>query len=372
MKILINASNLHVGGGIQVASSLLSELPELLKSNSKSFDVSVLCSEKVYKNLPLHFDKSVFTQFEILNIYGVSQPPLKVKDKFSGFDVCFTVFGPLYFTPKVKKHICGFAQPWIAYPDNVSYKKLPFKEWLNNKLKFKIQSLFFRRYDQLVVEQKHVKVALAKLGYDANDISVVSNCVSATYDDKSQWMPLDFDSNQLSNNVVLGFIGRPYSHKNIVILNQVNEILVSKFQMHCDFIFTFTEAEMQQCGFANKNNFFSVGEISATQCPAFYDLLDALVFPSLLECFSASPIEAMKMNTTVIASDYPFVREVCGDAAFYFDPLSAEVIATAIFNAFSNTELRENKKYLGCQLVNDLPTAKDRAISYLKIIKDSL
>ncbi|PMO27685.1 glycosyltransferase [Vibrio breoganii] len=371
-KILINAANLHIGGGVQVASSFISELSKLLKPQIKSYHISVLCSEKVYQNLPLDFDKSVFTQFDILNIYGLSQPSVQVKDKFSDFDVCFTVFGPLYFTPKVKKHICGFAQAWIAYPTNIAYQKLPFKEWLKNKIKFKIQSLFFRRYDHLVVEQLHVKEALGEIGYAAKNISVASNCVSAIYDDKNQWLPVDFDSSKFTNDIVLGFIGRPYSHKNIMILNQVNEILVSKFQMHCDFIFTFTETEMQQCDFAEKSNFYSVGEISGTQCPAFYDLLDALVFPSLLECFSASPIEAMKMNTTVIASDYPFVKEVCGDAAFYFDPLNADEIAIAIFNAFSNNKLREEKKRLGSQLVSALPTAKDRAISYLNIIKRSL
>ncbi|MFS2001004.1 glycosyltransferase [Vibrio breoganii] len=372
MKIIINAANLHIGGGVQVASSFIFELSELLKSQRNTDDISVLCSEKVYQNLPLDFDKRVFTQFDILNTYGLGQPSVQVKDKFNGFDVCFTVFGPLYFTPKVKKHICGFAQAWIAYPDNVAYQKLPFKEWLKNKIKFNVQSLFFRRYDHLVVEQMHVKEALGKIGYADKNISVASNCVSAIYDDRNQWITLDFNVSQLTNDVVLGFIGRPYSHKNIRILNQVNEILVSKFQMNCDFIFTFTETEMQQCGFANKDNFYSVGEISTKQCPAFYDLLDALVFPSLLECFSASPIEAMKMNTTVIASNYPFVKEVCDDAAFYFDPLSADEIAIAIFNAFSNNELREEKKRLGSQLVNALPTAKDRAISYLNIIKGSL
>jgi glycosyltransferase involved in cell wall biosynthesis len=80
----------------------------------------------------------------------------------------------------------------------------------------------------------------------------------------------------------------------------------------------------------------------------------------------------MKMNTTVIASNYPFVKEVCDDAAFYFDPLSPDSIAATIFDAFSNKKQREDKINLGCQLVNNLPTAKDRAISYLNIIKDSI
>lgn len=371
MRILINATNLHVGGGVQVATSFLSELPFLIRSDKSKLNISVFCSDKVYNNLPENFDKSAFDNFEIINIYGIRPKSKEIINKFSGFDVCFTIFGPLYFKPNVKVNICGFAQPWIAYPDNVAYSKLPIKERLKNKIKYEIQSLFFHRNDHLVVEQKHVKDALCKLGFKSNDVSVVSNCVSSIYENKDDWRALSLEGVHLVEDITLGFIGRAYPHKNVSILKQVNDILIDKYHMKCNFLFTFAEEEMELCGFSDYGNFHSVGEINATQCPAFYNQLDALVFPSLLECFSASPIEAMKMNTTVIASDYPFVREVCGDASFYFDPMSADDIATTIFNALSDNELRESKKLLGTQLVNGLPTAKDRAISYLNIIRDS-
>lgn len=371
-KVLINASNLHFGGGIQVASSFISELSILLKSNVEPFDISIICSQRVYQNLPLGFDSSVFYQFDIIDIYGLSILSKKIKNKFNGFDVCYTIFGPLYFIPKVKKHICGFAQAWIAYPNNVAYQNLSVKEYLKNKIKFKVQSLLFQRYDHLVVEQKHIKDALGKLSYDVSNISVVSNCVSSIFDDKKNWLTLPFKDIVLTEGITLGFIGRAYPHKNISVLNKVNEILIDKYKMKCNFLFTFSESEMKSCGFDEKSNFYSVGEINSMQCPAFYKLLDALVFPSLLECYSVSPIEAMKMNITVIASDYPFVKEVCGNSIFYFDPLNPNNIATAIFEAFSNTELRETKKQSGYRLVHDLPTAKDRAQSYLNIIRDSI
>lgn len=370
--VLINASNLHVGGGIQVASSFIFELSRLLNDHSVPFDITILCSEKVYQNLPTNFDSSVFYRLEVLNLQGSSFQPKKVKNKFSGFDICFTVFGPLYFTPNVKKHICGFAQPWIAYPDNIAYKKLTFKEYLKNKIKFRIQSLLFKRYDFLVVEQNHVKDALSKLHYTEDNIIVVSNCLSSIYEYKDSWLPLTLDSSLLVEDITLGFIGRPYPHKNISVLNEVNKILIAKYKMRCNFLFTFSESEMKSCGLSGNSNFLSVGEIMTAQCPSFYNHLDALLFPSLLECFSASPIEAMKMNTTVIASDFPFVNEVCGEGAFYFDPLSADDIAKCIFNTFSNKELREYKKKLANQLVQQLPSARDRAISYLNMIKDNI
>lgn len=372
VKTLINASNLHVGGGVQVACSFLTELSSFLKLVEETYDISVICSERVYANLPVNFDKTVFREFNILNVQGIKQPPKEVKEQFKGFDVCFTIFGPLYFSPEVKYHICGFAQAWIAYPKNIAYEKLSFLEYLKSKLKFKLQLFLFKRYDHLIVEQKHIKSALSELGFKSDNISVVSNCVSSIYDNPIGWKALNFQVSIMPQKITLGFIGRAYSHKNVAILNQVNETLISKYQMKCNFLFTFTGAEMELCGFDGLDNFYSVGEIDASQCPNFYNALDALVFPSLLECFSASPIEAMKMNTTVIASNYPFVKEVCGDSAFYFDPLNAESIASSIFDAFANNELREHKKRLGLELVTLFPKAKDRAVSYLNVIKSSI
>ncbi|MBB1274712.1 glycosyltransferase [Psychromonas sp. SR45-3] len=365
-KILINASNLHVGGGVQVAASFISELYKL-----QEFNLSVICSQKVYENLPEDINTSKFDSFNVCDVSRSSHLSKQQKELFEGYDLCFTVFGPFYYKFPVLKHICGFAQAWIAYPKNIAYEQLSIKEWLKNKFKFGIQSWYFRHYDALIVEQKHIKKALVNKGIDANNISVVSNCVSSIYEDQVAWseLPFEFD---MRNEVTLGFIGRPYAHKNVKILLQVDEILRVKHKMECNFLFTFSESEMNLCGFTEKKNFFSVGEISASQCPAFYQSIDALIFPSLLECFSASPIEAMKMNTTVLASKYPFVEELCKNSAFYFNPLNAENIANTIYSAFSNLQVREEKKKLGINIINNLPTARDRAKSYLKIIGNSL
>ena len=53
MKKLINASNLHVGGGVQVASSFIYQCSLLGELCS---DISVVCSNKVLDNLPDDFD----------------------------------------------------------------------------------------------------------------------------------------------------------------------------------------------------------------------------------------------------------------------------------------------------------------------------
>lgn len=368
MKVLVNAANIHVGGGVQVACSFINELSKLIGSQNSVSDITVICSQKVKDNLSIDTDVNVFSSFYVLNIYGPLPLKSESKKMFDGYDVCFSIFGPLYFTPKVTRHICGFAQAWIAYPNNKVYELLPFKEYVFCKIKFLIQDLFFRKIDHLVVEQRHVREALVINGYDKSKISVVENCVSNVFDDEKHWQPLLFDKSKLRGVATLGFIGRSYKHKNVSILKEVNNILIEKYSVQYDFLFTFTDDEMYSNGFYNIENFHSTGEINVSQCPSFYGLIDALVFPSLLECYSVSPVEAMKMRTTVIASDYPFIKDVCGEAAFYFNPLCAESIAKAIYDAMSSADLREYKIGIGENQIGVLPDAKERMEKYYQII----
>ncbi len=362
--VIINASNLHSGGGVQVAVSFLTELSALINHYPyKDVNFKIIVSTAVKNNLPIDVN---FDCIREINVFGfkVSRESKKIlKEKC---DIFFTVFGPLYFKSKSRVELTGFAQPWIAYPDNLAYKKLNPVAFIKNKLTFYIKGVFFRKSNKYIVEAEHVKNALVYSScYSEHDIYIVSNTVSSIYDDTSKWKPVDFCK---TNNFTLGFIGRAYSHKNLNILKSVNETLIRKYNITCQFVFTLTEQEMIQCGLDREENFISVGPISVEQCPSFYTQIDALIFPSLLECFSATPVEAMKMETLVLASDLPFIRGVCGDAARYFDPMDEESIALAIFNA---TEEREHNKLLvkkGLTVVKALPSAKDRAQSYLNIL----
>lgn len=362
-RILINASNLHGGGGVQVAASFIYELSKLV-SDIDLKTVSVVCSTAVNSSLPESIDSTVFSSFDVIDLKGFAKPEKSKKVLFSGFHTCFTVFGPFYYKIEVDKHICGFAQPWIAYPENQVYGMLSLKERLLTKIKFLIQKKYFRQYDELVVEAEHVKSELKKLGF--SNIEVVSNTISSV-----------FNGSVLTNNVsqykktdipLLGFIGRPYLHKNIRILVHVRKILIEKYNFECTFVFTLNESEMTECGFDGLEGFNTTGEITLNQCPSFYQCLDGLVFPSLLECFSASPIEAMKMKVPVFASRRRFVEDFCEDAAYYFDPHDADDIANVIYEAFQDPTLMKNKIKLGSDIVAKIPSARSRAENYVRLI----
>ena len=59
------------------------------------------------------------------------------------------------------------------------------------------------------------------------------------------------------------------------------------------------------------------------------------MFPSLYEGFGQPPLEALACATPVACSDIPPLREVCGDAAAYFDPTDPEAIAAGIESALA-------------------------------------
>ncbi|WP_151828391.1 glycosyltransferase [Acinetobacter oleivorans] len=359
MKILINAANLHSGGGVQVASSFINELPLLSNNNIKSFDVIV--SSEVDKNIN-QSTKKFFKNYNVYNIFGLKGYK-KNLGFFDNYDLVFTVFGPCYYSIKGVS-LTGFAQAWIIYPDNECYNMLPFVDKIKFKIKFFLQKIFFKRSDFIIVELEHVKNRLVELNlFKENNISVVYNTVSNIY-----FSPLDWEeiSIKKSDKFKIGLISRDYFHKNTDILPKIKEVLKTKYQKNIEFYVTFSEQEWANKEFNFQSNIINVGPLKVNECPSFYQQMDAIIFPSLLECFSATPLEAMIMKKPLFASDRGFIKDVCLDFAFYFDPTDPDSIAAVINNFIEN---KQNKE-LDIQLTaakkhaENFSTARQRAVKY--------
>lgn len=84
-----------------------------------------------------------------------------------------------------------------------------------------------------------------------------------------------------------------------------------------------------------------LGEVSdRRQLGYLYRGAEVYVAHSLLESFSLTPLEAMQAGTPVVASDIPAHREVCGDAALYYDPMDGDSLARAVREVTGSDELR--------------------------------
>lgn len=75
---------------------------------------------------------------------------------------------------------------------------------------------------------------------------------------------------------------------------------------------------------------FHLHHVPQDELRVLYSHADCVVFPSFIEGFGYSPLEAMCCGTPVIASDIPVHRGVYGEAAEYCDPYRSETLARAI------------------------------------------
>lgn len=82
-----------------------------------------------------------------------------------------------------------------------------------------------------------------------------------------------------------------------------------------------------------------VGWISDEDLRWLYEAASCFALPSRLEGFGLPVLEAMARDVPVACSDIPVFREVAGDAAMLFDPLSPESIAESVRRILGEADL---------------------------------
>lgn len=337
----------------------------------RGFDLILRVSSEVDRNLS-RLSSKIREGFDygVCNTNGAAAFFAAVNRDFKDCDVVFTVFGPGYLRPGLYKEIVGFAQPWII--DKSAYQILGSSAKLKTRLKLWLQGLLFDRAHKLVVELEHVKAGLIRNGIQGRScIEVVHNCLSSLYLDEGLWESLDLEIRK--ERYSIGYLGRDYLHKNTDLIPHLKEVLRERHGMDVDFFVTLTESEWR-----SKTPFFrervrNIGSLSVAQCPAFYREMDAIIFPSLLECFSATPLEAMAMKKPLFASDRGFVRDVCGHYAFYFDPLDPRSAADLVAEYIRTRQGSDEDRLSAARAhVLSFSNARGRAERYLEIIRTVL
>ena len=372
MKIIINLSNLYVGGGVQVAISFLNELKSLKQKNIYHVFLSKPIKSQLIK-------KSFSNNF---NFYNIEHSPASLKKRFSTIkrlsnleniinpDIIFTLFGPSYWRPQ-NKNLMGFADPWVLNKKSTAYQELN----IFNKIKTKLRN-FYKIYhlkkeaNYFIIETKDGKDKLSNLIRTPDKkIFVVSNSYSDIFSNK------DFLSkknkfyiklpNKEKKEFRLMLISHNYPHKNLRIIRKVIPLLKS---FKIKFIITIDNKEYKNMFSGLNKDVINLGPIKLNSCPSIYSQCDALFLPSLLEVFSASYLEAMKMKVPILTSNYSFAKDVCGNAALYFDPLNPEDIADKIIKLVNNEKLRIHLIEKGQLRLNRFETSRSRAEKYIKIL----
>ena len=91
------------------------------------------------------------------------------------------------------------------------------------------------------------------------------------------------------------------------------------------------------------SNIQFLGRVSDDELVRLYNQAACFVFPSLYEGFGLPPLEAMACGCPVLVSDIPVEREVCGDAAQYFNPLDPQNILHTITQYLNDADVIKEK-----------------------------
>jgi glycosyltransferase involved in cell wall biosynthesis len=374
MKIIINTSNLYVGGGLQVALSFINEL----KTIQNTHEYFVFLSLAIEKQL----DQDSFSNK--FHFYRIDKSPSLLKTRKEVVkqlntleeeiqpDVVFSVFGPPYWKPK-SVHLVGFADGWVYNQASIAYKKLSLLKRLKMRLHTLYKAYYLKRdADCYVLETEDAKEKIVKmLHLNKECVFVVGNTYSNSFKDKSL---LDRKSKYYvklpernDNEFRFIYIAHNHVNKNLTVIKEIIPLL-QKYNIK--FILTLNSEVFERLFKGFEENIINIGPIEQAACPSIYSQADALFAPTLLETFSASYPEAMKMEKPILTSNYSFAKDVCKDAALYFDPLDPEDIAKKIKQLIVDKSLQNELIDKGTKRLKEFETANSRAKKYIEICEN--
>lgn len=369
MKILINLTNLKKGGGIQVANSLLLDW-KIYYPNHVFY---IVCRTGL-KNELVHQNYANTDNFFITSVEGTILKVirfLQLTEAHIKPDIVCTLFGPSLWRP-ASPHVVGFAIPHYVTPESPYFDLLSPIDLLKAKFRKIIKGCFFERNsDFFIVETDSIKRRLSKyLHIDQKKIFVINNTCHQCFDSFIPSQSETVESNK-KERINLVTISANYPHKNLKILPQI-----AKFLHQIDpgrnyhFTLTLQRNEMPNFESSIENDFTFLGKLSIEQCPFIYSQADVMVLPTLLECFSASYVEAMKMKTPIVTTDLEFAHEVCGDAALYYSPLNPLEAAQRIKDIVYNKNCRDNLIENGIKRLGQFPTHHERSSIYIQVFQE--
>lgn len=373
MNVVVNTSNLHIGGGIQVASSLIEELAAIDCDTNYRF--TIIASTEVSCCLSEMVRNSSVINVIVYDVFGVSNIiknnyRLRSIVKSAKADLVWSIFGPSYFIMPGVPHIVGFANALLVGDiRELSFRTLSRSLRIINKTKYVVQKLFLSfEADCLVTETQSMKLAINDdFLLCKKEVGVISNCHSALYLHPEQWRPVDIPTFDV--DYVFCTIASNYPHKNLDIIADVGKELLDVYGISAMFLITIPDLDYQHKSSLFKEFTYNLGVVSPYSCPFIYKAADALFLPTLLETFSASYPEAMIMDKTIFTSKLPFAEEACSESAFYFDPLDKADIAKVISSAFSDKMNLKKKRLLYPQVLDSFPNASDRLKQYLSFFE---
>ena len=368
-NVFINGLKSKTGGGKSILNNYLALLKES-KTVNKFFVLTP--DQNEYSGFSSEFidiiDINNLLKHNILFLwlYHLTIPRLLKRYKI---DVIFNLGDIVIPTNLSQLYLFDWA--YALYPNSIVWKKMDYKDYLTRKIKMYVIKKYINKAVIVIAQIKTMQDRLMSI-YGLKNVELVPNALSVEHISGGQ--PYDFRFPK--DKIKLLYLSNYSSHKNFEVLVSLARIIKDLSLPYC-IIVTIEPADHKLAkrfiSSIKKSEVDSIiintGRVAMDHVPTLYHQCDALLMPTLLESYGYPFVEAMYHNKTIITSDLDFAKDVCGDAAFYFDPLDENSILASIKQAFSDNQKRSTKIEEGKRRISQLLTREQVFRRYNELLE---
>ena len=288
-------------------------------------------------------------------------------------DVMFALGSIAY--PTVLPQLVLYHWPYAIYPEDEVWQRMSFADRTSRRVK---RWLFGRRApfaSRFAAQTETARLRLERF-WGLSNVSVIPNAVSVGLDSGSRRPDCLPEGLAADGKHLLLCLTRYYPHKNLEVLVDLGRRIRDT---GAPFIVLLTISEDQ--GFAVSallraiereqlgDVIVNLGTVPMEQVPALHLACEGLLLPTILESFSGTYVESMHWERPVFTSDRDFAHDVCGDGAWYFDPLDPDDILSGLLAAFDAPAEMQRRVSLGRQRSEDFPTWPEVAARYVELLE---
>ena len=224
---------------------------------------------------------------------------------------CFDVFHPTFYDSYAIEYIKD--KPMVLTVHDMIHDRFP--ELPAAKWEMREKYIMAHRANAIIVPSQFTADELMAL------YNVPASKIHVVYHGSPEW---EIPSVPIEENRFLFVGGRTYYKNFPVVLKALKLVPDSKLVVAGPPL---NDLEKELINTLGINEQIKVVNPNDEELKRLYASSSALIFPSKMEGFGLPILEAFAANCPVICSDIPVFKEICGDAALFFNPDSPQTLA---------------------------------------------
>jgi len=372
MKIIIDARMYgleHTGIGRYIIN-LINQIDKISFQNKDENKYTLLLREK-------YFDSLVFKNKNIKKVLA-DYSHYSFKEQFLLPFQLFLLKPDVVHFPHFNVPFLWFGKYVVTIHDLIKHQSKgikttthsPFAYWFKHTLYLFIVYSAVKRAKKIITPSKWWKDELTRIYNLTQDKVVVTyEGVDDKFNSKKEFSSGIIDRAKIKKPFII-YTGSLYPHKNvdrlleaIIKINKEKKVKLN-LVLVCARNFFLKRFEKKVKDKKADNLVKLVGFVDDKDLIALYKEAEAFVFPSLLEGFGLTGLEAMNLGLPTICSSASCLPEVYGRAVVYFDPLDVDDMVEKIIQVISDDDLKKRLTKAGFEKVKEY--------SWQKMAKETL